>query len=223
MNKVIFFDLFFTLITPSYLESKNENDVLGLTIKEWEQYAENDVLYNRRATGQVLSPEKIIDDIVSMIPAKVNELQKREILLLRQKRMQAALINIDHQILSTIQKLKENGIKTCIISNADVIDTMYWDKSPLYALFDDAVFSHKVKYLKPDSYIYNVAMKKMNVNSSECIFVGDGGSNELFGAKRTGMRTVFTEYLEKKPEEKRIDLLEFADFHITEFSELLKI
>lgn len=46
--EAIFFDLFFTLIIPKYHLKKNENDVLGLSVEEWELYAENDMLYKRR-------------------------------------------------------------------------------------------------------------------------------------------------------------------------------
>lgn len=221
--KVIFFDLFFTLISPRYSDGKNENDALGLTIREWEHYAENDDLYKRRATGQVISAEKIIDEIVSSIDINISEEQKKEVLLLRQSRMQKALTNVDNQIINTIKKIKQKGIRICLISNADVIDTMFWRDSPLYELFDDAVFSYEAKCLKPDRYIYNMAIQKMNVNAKDCFFVGDGGSNELYGAKQVGMSTVFTEYLEKKSEDKKKEILEYADFHITEFEELIRL
>ena len=45
---VIFFDLFFTLITPKYNELRNENDVLKITKEEWELYAEENELYEKR-------------------------------------------------------------------------------------------------------------------------------------------------------------------------------
>lgn len=221
--KVIFFDLFFTLITPSYLDTKNENDILGFTIQEWEKYAENDELYNQRASGQVLNPEKIINDIISSIHIKTSNEQKSEILKLRQNRMKKALLNIDNEILVTLQKLKENGIKICLISNCDIIDVMYWRESPLCKLFDYAVFSYEVGFLKPDRHIYEIAVQRMQVNPIECCFVGDGGSNELFGAKQIGMKTVCSEYLEKKSEEKRKEILKYADYHISEFKELFML
>ena len=49
---VIFFDLFFTLITPQYNDFRNENDVLGISKDEWEKYAEDGELYLERATGR---------------------------------------------------------------------------------------------------------------------------------------------------------------------------
>lgn len=220
-KNVMFFDLFFTLITPSYLDNYNENDVLGLSINEWEQFAENDELYTRRATGQVLNGEQIIDEIVSHMQIQISDNQKKELLRLRQKRIRNSMLHVDHQILSTLMKLKEKGIKLCLISNADIIDTMHWSSSPLSKLFDAAVFSHEAKCLKPKSDIYHLAMTKMNATPEESCYIGDGGSKELYGAKQVGMCTVFTEYLVKKSEEERHEILKHTDFHITDFSELI--
>jgi len=44
-----FFDLFFTLIKPEYCPDMSENEVLGLSIEEWESYAEDKALYLERA------------------------------------------------------------------------------------------------------------------------------------------------------------------------------
>ena len=57
-------------------------------------------------------------------------------------------------------------------------------KSPLYNLFDEAIFSYEVGYLKPQAEIYQIALEKMNVNPEKSIFIGDGGSDELKGAKK---------------------------------------
>lgn len=53
-------------------------------------------------------------------------------------------------------------------------------------------------YLKPRSEIYEIALKKMNTIPEKCFFVGDGGSDELKGAKELGMKNILTEYLLEK-------------------------
>ena len=83
--KVIYFDLFFTLIKPKNNALRNENDVLGITKAEWERYAEDKELYRRRALGKVRNPERIIDDILAKMKIKVNDQQKKEILRLREE------------------------------------------------------------------------------------------------------------------------------------------
>lgn len=68
MVKAVFFDLFFTLIVPNYLNENNEYDVLKLTKVEWESYAENDELYKERALGIVNDEVIIIKKIIEMMP-----------------------------------------------------------------------------------------------------------------------------------------------------------
>ena len=89
---------------------------------------------------------------------------------------------------------------------------MYWNKSPLNNLFDNIIFSYEVGYVKPQKEIYNIALNKMDVNPENCIFVGDGGSNELKGAKELGIRTVLTGYLLKRERKQHNEIKKFADY-----------
>lgn len=221
MIKAIYFDLFFTLIVPTYREENNEFDILDLSVNEWENYAESDVLYQERALGLVKTEREIIDKIVSTIPFDISDIQKEKVLLARENRMKAALQNVSMDIIDVLKKLKDNDIKLGLISNADIIDCKYWNQSQLSPIFDDVIFSCNVGMLKPDRRIYELAMQHLNVLSSECLFVGDGGSNELYGAKSVGMKTVFTEALEVKTDEKRIRIMEHADYCVKYFREIL--
>lgn len=220
MVKAIFFDLFFTLVVPTYDKSNNEFDILNLSADEWERYAEDDVLYRERALGLVNSETEIIDKIMELVPFEVNAVQKENVLCAREKRMKNALQAVSEEILEVLQKLNLMGIKLSLISNADRIDCKYWNQSPLSQYFNDAVFSCDVGALKPDRQIYELAMRHLNVFSEQCLFVGDGGSNELFGAKSAGMRTVFSEVLETKVNEQRESIIKYADYHISRMNEL---
>ncbi len=223
MVKAVFFDLFFTLIVPSYLEENNEYDVLKLSKEEWESYAENDLLYRERALGIINDEVSIVKKILELMSFEATKEQITEIINRRGERMKRALMNVDKEIMDTIRSLKALDIKICLISNADCMDCKYWSQSPLSKLFDYAVFSCNVGMLKPESGIYKFALNRIGVNPENSLFVGDGGSDELFGAKRVGMKTVFTEYLDKKEDKKRKELMAEADYHIDKFSHLLKI
>lgn len=216
--EVVFFDLFFTLITPEYSKFRNENDVLGIKIDEWEEYAEDDELYLKRATSANMNPKEIIEDIIGKMKMDINENEKAEILKLREERLKNSLMNVDSVILDVLLNLKKAGKKICLISNADVIDVMYWDESPLQDLFDAAIFSYKIGCLKPQTQIYKFALEKMMVKPENCIFIGDGGSDELRGAKELGIKTVQTEYLLKRNKRN-----EFADYYIDDFREIENI
>ncbi|MDE5591051.1 MAG: HAD-IA family hydrolase [Acetatifactor sp.] len=220
MFKAIFFDLFFTLIVPAYENVNNEFNILNMSVDEWEQYAENDLLYRERALGLVKTEAEIIEKIVSLIPFEVSVLQKEQVLLAREKRMKAALKTVSKEIPDALQKIKSMDIKLGLISNADCIDCKYWNQSPLFQCFDDAVFSCDVGLLKPDRQIYELAMERLNVSPEQCLFVGDGGSNELCGAKSAGMRTVLSEMLETKSSERRNAIIKYADYHVRHINEL---
>ena len=143
MNKIdtIYFDLFFTLVNPVYSGEKNENDVLGILKNEWEKVAEDEKLYYRRGTGLVKFPKDIIEEILRNFDDQVSDEEKKEILSLRIERFKNALTKVDEEIISTLVKIKEKGIKLCLISNADKIDILHWEDSPLAKLFNEVIFS----------------------------------------------------------------------------------
>lgn len=221
MIKAIYFDLFFTLIVPVYEKANNEYNILGLSVDKWEQYAENDTLYRERALGLVKNETEIIDKIMSLMPFEVSAIQKEQVLYARELRMKNALKMVSKEILDVLKELKSKDINLGLISNADRIDCKYWNHSPLSQYFKDAVFSCNVGLLKPDRKIYELAMRRLNILPEQCLFVGDGGSNELCGAKLAGMRTVLSEVLETKTVKQRENIIKYADYQIKHMDELL--
>lgn len=219
--KAIFFDLFFTLIVPAYPDTDTEYDVLDLSASQWEHYAENQELYEERALGYVKNEARIIHRITSILPFRITKKQEDLILIRREARMKHALESITPEIMSVLTELKARGYLLGLISNADMIDCKYWTTSPLSLLFDDALFSCDYEMLKPRMLFYQTAMNRLGVTPQESIFIGDGGSEELTGAKSVGMKTVFTESLIQKSPKVREQLLFDSDYHINSFSELL--
>ena len=197
MKKAVFFDLFFTLATLEY-QSENEFTLLNISRKEWEASAENADVYRLRATGKLKTEKEMLESMVAGLPFSVTENQLEKLVEIRNDRYRKSLTEIHPDILSTLKQLKESGIKLCLVSNADIIDKKYWDISPLKEYFDAVIFSCDVGIVKPDAKIYQLAMNKLNVSAADSIFAGDGGSNELYGAKSVGMATVLTEFLTQK-------------------------
>lgn len=220
--EVVFFDLFFTLITPKYNYGRNENDVLGISKEQWEEYAEDNDLYLKRAIGIEKDPQKIIESIIEKSEIKASKNQINEILDLRKNRFEKSLTDVDCKVLEVLSDIKKSGKRLCLISNADVIDVMHWKKSPLSNLFDNTVFSYEVGYVKPQSEIYHIGLNKMNTIPEKSVFIGDGGSDELRGAKKIGMKTILSGYfLEEERKDKAI--INFADYSIKDFREILEI
>ena len=60
----------------------------------------------------------------------------------------------------------------------------------LYQYFDEVILSFEVGMKKPDACIYEEALRRLGIMPDECVFVGDGGSRELEGAKSAGIKAV---------------------------------
>jgi len=43
---------------------------------------------------------------------------------------------------------------------------------------------------KPDPRIYHLALERLKVKPQDCLYVGDGSSHELTGARKVGMHPV---------------------------------
>jgi putative hydrolase of the HAD superfamily len=89
-----------------------------------------------------------------------------------------------------LSQLKEAGHKTGLISDCTHEVPAIWPETTFAPLIDVAVFSCSVGMRKPDPRIYHLAAERLEVRPEQCLFVGDGGSNELSGALEAGMHPV---------------------------------
>ena len=92
--------------------------------------------------------------------------------------------------VDVLSYLKERSHKTGLLSNCSHEIPVVWPETPFASLIDVAVFSCSVGMRKPDSRIYQLTAERLEVRPEECIFVGDGGSEELSGALDVGMHPV---------------------------------
>ena len=62
----------------------------------------------------------------------------------------APLREIRRDILGLLEDLEEMKLRIGLITNSEPEEVSAWPRSDLAPFFDDAVFSHKVRYMKPD-------------------------------------------------------------------------
>ncbi len=195
MIKAICFDMFFTLADPHRHLEHTVSDVLNMTVEEWNHYFWEPRLADDRGLGVIRTEEELMERIFSRMPGKVSKAKQKKALQMHKERMRLALCDVRPEILRMLKTLKERGYKVGLISNADIIDKAGWEESPMKPYFDDAIFSCDVGVVKPDRAIYEMSLEHLGVRPEEAVFVGDGGSQEHFGAKNAGMRTVRIEYI----------------------------
>ena len=223
MIKAVCFDLFSTLIHATYPKEFSELDVVKMPWREYESYSEGAEIYRERATGKVTTEEEMMVKIAAALPMELSEEEITRLHAGRDYRMRVAFEQIRDDAVDMLAALKARGIKIGLISNADLMDKKYWEISRLAPFFDDVIFSCDVGVMKPALEIYECSMKRLGVTPDMCLFVGDGGSNEIFGAKRAGMKTVLTEEIHTRAAEQRAKILEDADYRIDRFDEIVKI
>ncbi len=89
-----------------------------------------------------------------------------------------------------IEELKENGLKLGLLS----VHAKEWvefceQKYDYHKLFNEIVYSFEIGELKPAREPFEIILKKLRVNSQECIFIDDSQQN-LFTAESMGMKTI---------------------------------
>jgi putative hydrolase of the HAD superfamily len=92
--------------------------------------------------------------------------------------------------LMTLKALKQRRLPLGLISNASDHSVAIFRGLDLEQFFDSVVFSFEHRCLKPDPAIYRVALKELKQNACQALYVGDGGDQELRGAKAMGFTTV---------------------------------
>jgi putative hydrolase of the HAD superfamily len=86
--------------------------------------------------------------------------------------------------------LRRRGLATAVLSDCTHELPAFLPGLPIAPLLDATVYSVEVGRCKPDPAIYLDACRRLGVEPSECLYVGDGGSGELTGAEAVGMTAV---------------------------------
>ena len=222
--KALIFDLFHTLtsVESAHAPGKGTSAILGVPRKAW-----NDQLlkYSQdRLRGKIQDPYEIIKKMAHAINPNIPKEIIKDATETRMFRFKYALQHIDPSVLDTLAELKDRSKLIGLISNGDVHEISGWVESPLKKYFDSVIFSCNVGFVKPEREIYELSLKELNVTPTECVFIGDGGSNELKGAKEIGMSTVLVTYVIEKIWPEKIDARKkHADFEFSELKKLISI
>lgn len=87
----------------------------------------------------------------------------------------------------------------------------------LFGYFDPVIVSGDFGYRKPDNRLFENALSAMKMEPSEVVFVGNDMYNDVHGAQKLGMKTVFFRSNQGLQEKKGVN----PDYIIYDFPELL--
>ena len=222
-RKAVIFDLYHTLTAAESSWGGGRpmtSAMLGIDHAVWDKMlleASRD-----RLVGRITDPYEIVGGLARRIDPSIPDDVVRAAVENRVAKMAAAVINIPEDVQQVLRAIKERGQKLGLISNADVIEAAGWRESPIRSLFDVAVFSCEAGWVKPEREIYEIALQRLGLAPGEVVFVGDGGSNELAGAREVGMSTVMMAGVMRRMWPERIEERKHqADFVIERLGELV--
>lgn len=92
--------------------------------------------------------------------------------------------------LPILQKLKENGKKVFLLSNAQRSFTYHeMEKLDIVKYFDEIYISSDHFVKKPNPKFFQLLMEKENLDVKECLFLGNDQTCDVKGAQGVGMDT----------------------------------
>jgi putative hydrolase of the HAD superfamily len=89
-----------------------------------------------------------------------------------------------------LRAVRARGLGTGLVSDCTHELPHYLPDLPIAPLLDACVYSVELGVCKPDPRMYLTACARLGVEPRHCLYVGDGGSQELSGAQAVGMTAV---------------------------------
>ncbi|MCK5740389.1 HAD-IA family hydrolase [bacterium] len=219
--EAVIFDLFGTLIDNFSRQGYEDNlaEIAGLCdfnagafIKIWKS------LYNQRVIGKISSPDGCIDFIGQKLRQQPSDIAIETATLLRDQFVKKT-ITPRPDTLKTLNELKKRGYRLALLSDCSSEIPIVWPATEFFGIFDVTTFSSNEGLKKPMPEIYQLTAERLNIPAEACVFVGDGGSQELTGAKAVGMRPI--QIIDSADSGMQVDPDEWSGEQITRLGELL--
>ena len=186
----VVFDLFHTLTGPESEWGKVfSSDALGIDRKVWDSALHGSSRW--RLAGEERDPYRILRRLTDLIDPSIPDDEVRTVAELRVRRFRMALDNIPEENVDALRELRLRGLRLGLVTNADASEMLGWKKCRLCGLFDAEILSYAVGWVKPERQIFEACLDALVLPASECLYVGDGGSDELVAARSLGFTTVF--------------------------------
>ena len=189
MLQIVIFDMFETLVTlftgRTYFGEDAAADVGIDTATYRKAWHENEV---DRSTGKLTIKEGIAKTLKSL-----GLYSEEKVELIASKRLAALGDTFDaipDDTIALLEELKKRGVRIGLITNTFSDERDLIRDSKLFPFFDAVRISYEEGIQKPDPRLYQSIIDEFGVTADQCLFVGDGGSRELFAARDIGMKAI---------------------------------
>jgi HAD superfamily hydrolase (TIGR01549 family) len=130
---------------------------------------------------------------------------------------------IDAKAVEVVAELKRRGFRLIVVSNMMLPGKLLKAKlqeAMVLSYFDHILISSDAGFIKPHPEIFRRALAASKLKPDEVLFVGDTYLQDIIGAKRVGLKTV---WLNTRHEPRTMVRDDPPDYEIASLSELLEI
>ena len=189
MLKAVIFDMYETLIThydcPLYFSRQMAADA-GISEEKF-QLLWRATEYERTIGKQTF--EQVLEFIL-----KENGCYSEDLLYKMVEKRKATkrecFRHLHPEIEPMLNTLKKQGFLIGLISNCYSEEAEVIRESKLFPYFDAVYLSYEQGVQKPQEEIFLRCIEHLSVKAENCVYVGDGGSQELKMAAKLGMQTI---------------------------------
>jgi putative hydrolase of the HAD superfamily len=142
-----------------------------------------------RASGRLGDAEATLRWVCRQAGTAPSETALRAAVALRQRVLRSET-RLRTDAVPVLAALRERGILTGLISDCTHELPAFLPQLAVAPLLDARVFSVEAGHCKPDPALYLDVCHRLDVEPRECLYLGDGGSQELTGAERAGMTAI---------------------------------
>lgn len=145
--------------------------------------------FTERASGALGDVRAMLDALTTRLGASPSADQFERAVALRM-RHEEIVLTPRPGVLDVLRDLRDTGYLIGVLTDCTPELPDLWPSLPYANVVDAVTFSCSVGTRKPDPVLYHHIAAQLGVDPSECLYVGDGGSQELTGATAVGMRAV---------------------------------
>lgn len=142
-----------------------------------------------RASGRLGKPVDVLHGLATVLGARPS---RQTVHSVRVERV--ATVGADGPLrpdaVPVLAGLRQRGLQTAVVSDCWYELPELLPALPVFPMLDARVYSVRVGRCKPHPAMFLAASDRLGLAPADCLYVGDGGSEELSGAAAVGMSAI---------------------------------
>lgn len=185
--RAVIFDMFETLVTHTCTPRFFGQQIAAMAQVPADSFLP---LWNATDEARTLGQATLEDVLRDILPrlGRQDEALVQAIARKRRQVKQTVLAHPDPDVPRMLEALKARGVAVGLVSNCYFEEAAVIRESALFPFFNAVCLSCEEGVRKPDAAIFRLCLTRLGIPAESCLYVGDGGSEELEAASALGMR-----------------------------------